>query len=373
MERIAVIDVETTGFADADRIVEVGVVYLDGRTLDVIDEYETLINPLRDISASEIHGVTATMVENAPTFSDIAAYLATTLNGAVIAAHNLPFDGRFLRRECENALVELDLGQGIDTLRLTGERLPMACQRFGIANDYEHWALADARATAELIRRLEPDIETIASRAVVSSPGIPRSLPRENPSRVGGAHFTTRLPSSVPAELAYLDVLDRFLADAVLDDEERAALADLGGSLGIRGEQQYELHVEYLNAVIAGAERDQVITVNENAHIRALAATLGIDESIVPEVTESVRPNDLDGLRVCFTGSAVVDGVALERKELEALAAVKGLQPVGSVTKKACDLLVAADPASTSGKAKKARDYGIPVMGIEEFLAQVDG
>lgn len=130
--------------------------------------------------------------------------------------------------------------------------------------------------------------------------------------------------------------------------------------------------MEYLNAVIAGAERDQVITVNENAHIRALAGTLGIPESIVPEVTESVRPNDLGGLRVCFTGSAVVDGVALERKQLEALAAVKGLQPVGSVTKKACDLLVAADPASTSGKAKKARDYGIPVMGIEEFLREVD-
>jgi len=372
MTRIAVLDVETTGFANADRIVEIGVVYLDARTLEVVDEYETLINPLRDISASEIHGVTASMVENAPTFADIAAYLATTLDGAVIAAHNLPFDGRFLRRECESALIDFDLGRGIDTLRLTGERLPAACERFGIRNEYEHWALADARATAELIRRLEPEVETIPSRSVVAGPGIPRTLPRQVPSRANSIRHVTRLPSSVPAELAYLDVLDRFLADSVLDDDERVALSDLGAELGIRGEQQYELHVEYLKAVIAGAERDQVITVSENAHIHALAQTLGISESIVPAVTEIVKPNSLDGLRVCFTGSANIGGESVERKKLEALAAVKGLQPVASVTKKGCDLLVAADPASTSGKAKKARDYGIPVMGINEFLTQVN-
>jgi DNA polymerase-3 subunit epsilon len=45
--------------------------------------------------------------------------------------------------------------------------------------------------------------------------------------------------------------------------------------------------------------------------------------------------------------------------------------PVSSVTKKTCDLLVAADKSSLSGKAKKARDYGIPVISVSEYLDSI--
>jgi NAD-dependent DNA ligase len=45
-----------------------------------------------------------------------------------------------------------------------------------------------------------------------------------------------------------------------------------------------------------------------------------------------------------------------------------GCQPVASVTKKSCDLLVAADPSSMSGKAQKAHQYGVPIMAVTEFL-----
>lgn len=63
-------------------------------------------------------------------------------------------------------------------------------------------------------------------------------------------------------------------------------------------------------------------------------------------------------------------GRAFGRDELEALAARQGLVPVSSVTKKACDLLVCADLATSSGKAKKARQYGIAMMSVEEFLRE---
>jgi DNA polymerase-3 subunit epsilon len=45
-----------------------------------------------------------------------------------------------------------------------------------------------------------------------------------------------------------------------------------------------------------------------------------------------------------------------------------GLEPVAGVTRRGCDLVVAADAASSSGKARKARDYGIPVIDVAEFL-----
>jgi NAD-dependent DNA ligase len=72
---------------------------------------------------------------------------------------------------------------------------------------------------------------------------------------------------------------------------------------------------------------------------------------------------------VCFTGTAVDDsGRVLERKELEALAQDAGLVPVSAVSKTRCDAVIAADEASMSGKAKKARELGKPVIGVNQFL-----
>ncbi len=48
-----------------------------------------------------------------------------------------------------------------------------------------------------------------------------------------------------------------------------------------------------------------------------------------------------------------------------------GLVPWAAVTKKV-KLVVAADPDSLSGKARKARDYGIPIVN-EQTLASLLG
>ena len=370
----AVVDVETTGFGKSDRVVEAAVVLLDPNNLNIVDEFETLINPLRDIGAIHVHGITASMVEAAPTFDELASYIAMLLGDNILVAHNLPFDARFLRQEFVRTSVEVDLGQGVDTLSLTGERLEAACQRFGISHHSQHRAVEDARVTAELFRIVGSEFGEC--RPVVASStytGFPRSLTRPSTVLEGTAHRATRLPTSVPLELAYLDTLDRFLADRFLDDEERSALDGFAEELGLSSSLRTQLHQDYLMVVIGAAQRDGVITETENSDLIALAASLGISESVIPEITEIVKPTSLDGMRVCFTGSGSIKGQPMERKDLEALAAARGLQPVASVTKKGCDLVIAADPASASGKAKKARDWGIPVISIEEFLAQTRG
>lgn len=73
------------------------------------------------------------------------------------------------------------------------------------------------------------------------------------------------------------------------------------------------------------------------------------------------------GMRVCFTGTATISGSATRRDRLEGLAEAFGLTVVAGVTR-TCDLLVAADPLSQSGKAAKARDYGTPIISTEDFL-----
>jgi len=60
------------------------------------------------------------------------------------------------------------------------------------------------------------------------------------------------------------------------------------------------------------------------------------------------------------------------RSDWEAELLERGFTPHPAVTKK-IKLVVAADPDSLSGKAKKARDYGIPIVsedGLARLLTQ---
>jgi DNA polymerase-3 subunit epsilon len=143
----------------------------------------------------------------------------------------------------------------------------------------------------------------------------------------------------------------------------------LAAELGIGSAELLVAHEGYVLSMVSAAQRDGVITEAEHSMIEVVASALGVDTVTVPEVTDQVDSGPLvRGLRVCFTGEAIMDGKKFDRTDLEAWAAQAGLQPVSSVTKKGCDLLVAADPSSMSGKAKKARDYGKPIMSIEDFV-----
>ncbi len=72
---------------------------------------------------------------------------------------------------------------------------------------------------------------------------------------------------------------------------------------------------------------------------------------IIPEATDLPNTTSLrGGMRVCFTGEAVVEETQVHRSKLEEYTALVGMQPVKSVTKKGCDLLVAFDTFSHSGK-----------------------
>ena len=66
------------------------------------------------------------------------------------------------------------------------------------------------------------------------------------------------------------------------------------------------------------------------------------------------------GDQICLTGQ-----MSRPREAIEADAVARGLV-VGGLTKKT-RVLVAADPDSQSGKAAKARSYGVPVITEKAF------
>jgi len=166
----AVVDVETTGFvASRERIVEIAVVVVeeDGSESEA---FCTLLDPGRDPGPTHVHGITAAMVEGAPAFEAIHAYLATLLSGRVLVGHNVAgFDLGFLRAECLRCGVddvrpeELAL---IDTLTVARDLLGLygraslsdCCSRFGLTWDDHHSALGDARITAALFAAMRSEL-----------------------------------------------------------------------------------------------------------------------------------------------------------------------------------------------------------------------
>ncbi len=388
-DRVAVVDTETTGLYSSDRVLEIAVVTLDleGR---VIDEWDTLIDPQRDVGPTWIHGVTASMLTNAPTFDEIAGELAARLHGAILSAHNLAFDTRMLRHEFQRHEVEIAFGQGLDTLALTRCRLGVACEENGIVLAGAHEALTDARATAELLLRIEAGFETAQPAAVTST--VAASTKSAQHRRDTTAHAAIAAPSYL-AELAsrlnhkadnaevacYLDLLDRAMADLHLDEDERHALAGLAHEIGLDDAGIRQAHNLWMRSLIDGAAEDGIVDRDEYDQLLRAAHVLDIDPASVENRTLRERTTTVEvelqpGLSVCFTGAAVdASGHEIPRDLLEEHARSLGLAVEDRFTKSRCDLLIAADASTTSTKADKARRWGIPIVTASEVLAAVPG
>lgn len=405
-----VLDFETTGFCgrSADRVVEVGVVSLDpaGQT---VDEWATLVNPERDVSAGYIHGITARDVYAAPRFAEIAGLLSETAEGRVLVAHNLTFEAQFLLGEFARLGCDLGLPAGICTMRLAAHYLPAAprnllgcCAYCGYEVEDAHSALADARAAAHLLREyMSADAAFLARWAEQIHTSLQLAwpvLPADRSRLVGrsqgvggyGDSYVARLAARLPAEGgswsldSYLEVLDRALIDRILTLHEIDELVELASSLGLSQDQVHAAHRRYVEAMLKLARSDGIITAEEMADLRLLTELLGLSaESCLADVRPGpvCAPERGDGEaapmggfaltpgdRVAFTGEA--DGC--DRDTLETEARALGLRPTGSVSRHT-RVVVAADPDSLSGKARKAREVGVPIIDFAAYERLVGG
>jgi DNA polymerase-3 subunit epsilon len=163
------IDVETTGFSPiVERVVEVGVVVLDPHGAEV-GSFCTLIDPGRDPGPTHVHGISAAMLEEAPTFAAVHPYLAEQLAGRVVVGHNVDrFDLAFLRAECHRAGAPVvPTGTAtVDTLLVAQAHLGLrgraslsdCCDHYGLSWADHHSALGDARVTAALFRSMRTQL-----------------------------------------------------------------------------------------------------------------------------------------------------------------------------------------------------------------------
>lgn len=166
-----VFDTETTGLDPrSDEVVQIGAIrILRGRLVEG-ETCDLYVNPGRPIppASTRVHGVSDAMVADAPPMAEAGRRFHRFASGAVLVAHNAPFDMAFFKR-AEGAIGAPFDHPVLDTVLLSaavfGESevhtLDALCDRLGVVlpDHLRHTALGDAHATAEVLLKLLPILE----------------------------------------------------------------------------------------------------------------------------------------------------------------------------------------------------------------------
>jgi DNA polymerase III subunit epsilon len=99
---LAVIDVETTGLdAATDRIIEIAIIRFEHG--EVVERYTQLVDPECELpqETTRITGISASDLEGAPPFSDIAGEVHRRIQDVGVVAYNLSFDRKFVTQALE--------------------------------------------------------------------------------------------------------------------------------------------------------------------------------------------------------------------------------------------------------------------------------
>ena len=170
-----VVDLETTGWSpEAAAITEIGAVRVRGgaRGWELVrqGEFASLVNPGVPVPPriEDLTGITDWMLAAAPRLAAVLPGLLDFARGCVLVAHNAPFDLGFLVAGCGDCGLAWPAFTVLDTVMLARRvmdpdevpdcKLGTLARFFGARTAPNHRALADARATADvlgwLIRRL---------------------------------------------------------------------------------------------------------------------------------------------------------------------------------------------------------------------------
>ena len=160
-----VVDLETTGGSPATSgITEIGAVKVRGG--EVLGEFQTLVDPGMPVPAfiSTLTGITTSMVAGAPRIEQVLPSFLEWAHGAVLVAHNAPFDIGFLKAAARSLDYPWPEAQVLDTVALarravTREEVPnhklaTLAALFHTSTSPSHRALDDARATVDVLHAL---------------------------------------------------------------------------------------------------------------------------------------------------------------------------------------------------------------------------
>ncbi len=197
-----VVDLETTGGSPKDNaITEIGAVKVRGGA--VLGEFQTLVDPGCAIPPyiSVLTGITSMMVAAAPRIGAVLPGFLEFARGAVLVAHNAPFDMGFLKAACAQNGLAWPAAASIDTAVLARRllsrdevpncKLATLAPYFSATTSPTHRALDDARATVDVLHGLFERLWPLGITSLEELTGLTRQV---DPERLRKRHLADAVP-----------------------------------------------------------------------------------------------------------------------------------------------------------------------------------
>ncbi len=214
-----VVDLETTGGSAkaGSRITEIGAVKVRGG--EVLGEFQTLVNPHTEIPPfiAVLTGITNTMVAGSPSIDSALPAFLEFAAGCVLVAHNAPFDVGFLKHYAEQQARPWPRFEVLDTAKLARRvitrddapncKLSSLALAFGATTTPNHRALADARATVDVLHGL---MERLGGLGVHTLEELQTFSSRVSPAVRRKRHLAEHLPHA-PGVYLFRDEQQRVL------------------------------------------------------------------------------------------------------------------------------------------------------------------
>ena len=211
-----VVDLETTGGSpNSSSITEIGAVKVRGG--EVLGEFQTLVDPGFGIPPfiTVLTGITDAMVAAAPRVAEVLPAFLEFASGAVLVAHNAPFDLGFLRAACAQHGHPWPSFRKVDTAVLARRALSRDEVRncklgtlaafFRAATTPNHRALADARATVDVLHGL---LERLGNLGVHTLEELETFTTQVSEAQRRKRHLAVGVPSA-PGVYLFRDAADR--------------------------------------------------------------------------------------------------------------------------------------------------------------------
>ncbi|MBA3292987.1 MAG: DEDD exonuclease domain-containing protein [Geodermatophilaceae bacterium] len=264
-----VVDLETTGGSpEGCAITEIGAVRVRGG--EILGEFQTLVDPGSTIPPyiSILTGITDSMVIAAPRIAEVLPVFLEFARGAVLVAHNAPFDLGFLKAACTASAMPWPPFASVDTAilarrLLTRDEVPN-CKLSTLAPYFRagtapcHRALADARATVDVLHGLFERLGPLGVQSLEELTDLTRQV---DPIRRRKRHLAAHLPHA-PGVYLFKDAQDRPLYIGTSHDLARRVRSYFAAS-----EQRSRM-----TEMVGLAERvDSIVCAHElEAHVREL-------------------------------------------------------------------------------------------------------
>lgn len=158
------IDIETTGFSAYEHeITEIGALRVDGKTLKVKDQFQSLVRIRGHVPAKveQLTGITKEMTEMyGRKIDDVLHDLSKFCKDLTCYAHNSGFDKSFIRVNLDRHGVDYHETDWVDTIKIFKEKFPgrksyslaSLIEDYNIAEKENHRAVDDAMMTLELLK-----------------------------------------------------------------------------------------------------------------------------------------------------------------------------------------------------------------------------